>query len=238
MRTQEREKSILFSKNYFRSPFVIFTRVDDKEFITDITDLRGKKIALPRGMVIHEKVKSEYPELNLVLFDNSAQALEAVATRNADAYIGNLTSASFLMLEKWLVTLKIAGSSPFGDHVFSMGMRNDWPELGSIINKALASISPEEQAHIRNKYISIKYEYLETAVIIKWLIIIGNAASGIVLLFVFWNKSLQKQVQNRTVDLEIMNQALEEQVEERKRAKKSLVEIEAEERALIDAVKG
>ena len=185
MRTPEREKSILFSKDYFRSPYVIFTHVDHKEFITDINDLSGKKLALSRGQVIHEKVKSEYPELNPVLFDNYEQAIEAVAARKADAYIGNLTSASFLMMEKGLLELKIAGPSPFGDHVFSMGMRNDWPELGSIINKALATISPEEQSHIRNSYISIKYEHVETAIILKWLLIIGGAASGIVLLFVF-----------------------------------------------------
>ena len=177
--TPERAQSILFSKDYLHSPFVIFNHVDDKEFISEITDLVGKKIALPRGQLVHERIKSEYPELNLVLFDNDAQAIDAVATGQAEAYIGNLTLASYLIPDRGLIDLKIAGTSPFGDQVFSMGIRNDWPELASIINKGLASISPEERAQIRNKYLSIKYEHTETAVTVKWILIIGGTASGI-----------------------------------------------------------
>ncbi len=199
--TPERAQSILFSKDYLHSPFVIFNRVDDKEFISEITDLVGKKIALPRGQLVHERIKSEYPELNLVLFDNDAQAIDAVATRQAEAYIGNLTLASYLIPDRGLIDLKIAGASPFGDQVFSMGIRNDWPELASIINKGLASISPEERAQIRNKYLSIKYEHTEKAVIVKWILIIGGMASGIILLFVFWNRSLKKKVAERTAEV-------------------------------------
>ena len=223
--TPEREKSILFTMDYMRSPYVIFTHADGKEFVSDINDLRGKKIALPRGTVIHEKVKSEYPELSLVLFDNDVQAIDAVATRKADAYIGNLTLASFLIPKRGLVNLKIAGPSPFGEHAFSMGIRNDWPELGSIINKALATISLEEQAHIRNKYISIKYEQAETAVIVKWMLIIAGSASGIIFLFIFWNRILTKRVSDRTSALEISKQSLEAEILERKRAEEDLLRI-------------
>jgi two-component system sensor histidine kinase UhpB len=221
-RTPEREKSILFSKDYARSPYVIFTHTNAKEFISDMSDLLGKKLALPRGTAIHEQVKSKYPELDLRLFDNDAGAIEAVSTQKADAYIGNMTLASFLILEKGLVDLKIAGPSPFGDHVFSLGMRNDWPELGSIIDEALATISPVEQAHIRNKYISIQYEQRETAVIIKWLLGIGGVASGIVFLFVFWNRTLKQQVQERTTQLTATNKSLAAEVEERLQAEERL----------------
>ena len=209
VRTPEREKSILFSKDYIRSPYVIFTHIENKQFISDIADLYGKKIAVTAGTVIHDKIMAANPDLSLVGFDNDDEAIEALATHKADAYIGNLTLASFLILEKGFSNLKIAGPTPFGDHVFSYGIRNDWPELASIIDKVLASISQEEQAGIRNKYISIQYEHKETAVIIKWVLIIGGAASGIIFMFVFWNMSLKKQVQNRTSELRYQATLLE-----------------------------
>jgi len=227
MRTPEREKSILFSKAYFKSPYVIFTHAEDKEFITDMADLVGKKIALPKGTVIHDKVKSEYPELTLDLYNNDAQAIDAVATRKVDAYIGNLTLASHLILEKGWPRIKIAGPSPFGDHIFSLGVRNDWPELVSIIDKGLATITPEEQAAIRNKYISIRYEHTEKSVIIKWVFIIGGIASVIILLFILWNQTLKKRVQERT-------EALENEMAERKWASEALSDSEEQYRGLVD----
>ena len=39
-----------------------------------------------------------------------------------------------------------------------MGNRKDWPELTSIINKALASITEAEKTAIRNKYVALRYE--------------------------------------------------------------------------------
>jgi ABC-type amino acid transport substrate-binding protein/ABC-type nitrate/sulfonate/bicarbonate transport system substrate-binding protein len=199
--TPEREKSVLFSKDYYRSPYVIFTHNKDKTFISDMTDLYGRKIALPKGTVVLEKIKKDYPDLKLVLFDNDSLAIEAVATEKADAYIGNLTLASFLILEKGLSGLKIAGPSPFGDHVLSMGIRNDWPALVSIIDKALATMSQEEHAKIRNKYVAIRYDHAERAAYIKWFAIISGAALLASLLFVFWNRQLAEKVKKRTAEI-------------------------------------
>ena len=63
-------------------------RADDKQIIAGMNDIIDKKIALARGTVLHEMVKRDYPDINLVLFDNDIQAIEAVATEKADAYIG------------------------------------------------------------------------------------------------------------------------------------------------------
>jgi PAS domain S-box-containing protein len=197
MRTPERQSYILFSKDYYTSPYVIFTNTDNKQIVTDITDLLDKKIALPKGTVIHEKIAMDYPDIELALFANDAEAIEALATGKADAYIGNMTLASYIILQKGLFNLKIAAPSSYGDHSFSIGVRNDWPELASIIDKSLATISPEEQAEIRNKYISIRLVRTDTAVIIKWILIIGGAASGIIFLFVFWNRRMAKEVRSR-----------------------------------------
>jgi PAS domain S-box-containing protein len=201
MRTPDREKSILFSTDYFRSPYVIFTHEKDKTFISDIADLYGRIIALPKGTVILEKIKKDFPDIKIVLFDNDIQAIEAVATNRADVYIGNLALASFLILDKGISGLKIAGPSPFGDHVFSMGIRNDWPALASIMDKALATMSQTERAKIRNKYIAIRYEHSKAAAVLKWVGMILSAAFVAIFLFFYWNRQLAKKVKAGTVEL-------------------------------------
>jgi formate hydrogenlyase transcriptional activator len=236
MRTPEREKSILFSKDYFRSPYVIFSHTDNNKFITEISDLFGEKIALPKGTVIHKKIKMAHPEIELALFDTDAKAIEAVALKKADAYIGNLTLASYIILEKGLTSLKIAGPSPFGDHIFSMGIRNDWPELVTIIDKVIADISIAQHTKIRNKYISIIYEKLNTSVILKWILIICAIGLGILFIFALWNRSLASKIKLRTSDLGNSNQRLKAEIDDRKQAEHSLIEAYEEIKSLKEHI--
>ncbi len=215
MSTPERQKSINFTNDYFESPYMIFMRADNKKIVTKMDDLIGQKIGIAPKTVLHEMILRNYPDSNLILYKNDIQAIEAVSNEKVDAYIGNLTLASYHIINKGLYNLKLAAPSPFGFHVFSMGIRNDWPQLTSIIDKALVNITQDEKRAIRNRYIQIQYDKSNTAEIIKWVVVVLCIASGIVILFIFWNRSLNKQVSLQTKDL------LKE-VNERKKAEKEL----------------
>ncbi|MDX2464675.1 MAG: PAS domain S-box protein, partial [Porticoccus sp.] len=233
MRTSEREANVSFSQDYFSSPRVIYT-VNNGGIIRGIEDLTGKTVAVPRGALVSEQLASQYPAIKLKRFDSDKQALQSVSFGNADAYIGNLTLAAYLISKYNFANLKVAALSPFGDHVFSYGSRKDWPELSSIINKGLESITAEEQTKIRNKYTSIHYEHTENGIIVKWLLVIGGAASGIVLLFVVWNRSLKIQVRERTSELQETNESLASEINERVQTEQALIESESQYRNLVD----
>jgi signal transduction histidine kinase/CheY-like chemotaxis protein len=195
--TPEREQYISFSKTYISSPYVIFIRGQDKP-ILDISGLTGKTLAVPRGFVVQEQLVRDYPEISQALFDSDEEALESVATGQADAYIGNLTVASHIIHRRGFSSLQVAAAAPFKEHSLSMGNRDDWPELTSIINKALASITEEEKTAIRNKYLAIKYEQgIDKAQVLKWVLIVGGAASGIMLIFIFWTRRLSLEIRMR-----------------------------------------
>lgn len=198
VKTPDREKSIIFTNEYIDSPYMIFTRADNRQIIAHIDDLAHKKIALLRGTFFYKMMKRDYPDFSLMLYDNDNKAIEAVASGEADAYIGNMILASYLILNRGPYNLKIAAPTPFEKQRFSMGIRNDWPELAGIIEKGLASITPEEQAEIRNRYISIRYNHSDSAAIIKWILITMSASSSVILLFFFWNRILKKQVHKQT----------------------------------------
>ena len=200
--TPDREEYLSFTGPYIVSPYVIFAR-EEEELLLDIGGLVGKTVAIPKGFVMQQLLERDYPAIRLVLFDNDEQALLAVSTGKVDAYIGNLTVASHIIQISGLSNLRVVGSTPYGDQVLSMGNRSDWPELTSITNKALASITEEEKTAIRNKYVALRYEQgINRAVVLKWILLSVVIVTGILLLFVFWNWQLRRKVRVRTADLE------------------------------------
>gem|GEM_PF-2325180 len=222
MRTPDREKTFLFSKDYLSIPRVIFTRTHG-QFISGMNDLTGKTIAVPEGTLIQKQIQERYPQIKLLPFDTDLESLEAIATDGADAYVGNLTHASYLIERRGLSNLKVAAPSLFGDHVFSFGSRKDWPELSSIINKGLDSITPEEKTAIRSKHIKLIYEHgIKPGDIFKWILIVAGSALLILILFMLWNKNLAKQVRVRTSELTTSNKLLETEIVERKQVEESL----------------
>ena len=208
--TPEREQYLSFTTPYTSSPYVIFAR-DNGQIFLDLNSLDGKTVALPRGFIMQKFLERDFPEINLVLLENSEQALLAVSTGKVDAYIGNLTVSTHILQKSGLSNLRIVGATTYGDQVLSMGSRKDWPELTSIMNKALASITEEEKTAIRNKYIALRYEQgIDRAEVMKWVLVIIAVTATILFLFFFWNRLLALKVKKRTA-------ALESEINERKR---------------------
>ena len=236
--TPEREKYLSFTEPYLSSPYVIFIRQEENP-IFDIQGLFGKTIAVPRGVVVQEQLSREYPEIRLALFDTDEKALQALATGQADAYIGNLTVASHIIHKQGLTALKVTAPGPFKDPTLSMGTRSDWPELNSIISKALGSITEEEKTAIRNKYLAIKFEQgINKAEVLKWALIIGGSTVGIVLIFLFWNRQLSREVSRRKKTELALKQAKDE-AEAANQAKSSfLASMSHELRTPLNAILG
>ena len=116
---------------------------------------------------------------------------------SADFVPGKGLSSQILLAEQeqaWLDRRHI----PFGNHDQAMGVRKDWPELTSVINKALLTMSEAEENEIRNRWLSVRYEYgtnvkqvwswVAGAAVIFYLIVAGT---------VVWNRRLQREIDSR-----------------------------------------
>ena len=76
-----------------------------------------------------------------------------------------------------------------------MGIRKDWPELASIIDKSLAAMSPEEHTVIRNKWLSVRYEHgLDWQEILTWAGGAGIVFAMILAVILTANKKLKKEI--------------------------------------------
>lgn len=201
MPTTERKKNILFTEPYFSSPRFIFTR-DDAPFVSSIENLFDKNIAVVRDYVTHNTLVEKYPNIDLLVCDNNEEALRAVSLGKAFAFIGDLVATPAMINEFGLKNLKAASPSGLPDHPLAMAMRDDWPELRDIIDKALNAIPADEKAAIINKWSTVRIDYgIRPTDVLKWLLGVLGVASIIVLLFVTWNRQLGRKVRERTAEL-------------------------------------
>ncbi|GAB7022047.1 ATP-binding protein [Salidesulfovibrio brasiliensis] len=196
-RTKAREQYLLMTDPYLALPWVIVTRKDYPR-VSSLADLPGAAVAVPKDFVIHEMMERDYPDMRYLLTDNPEQALMAVSTGAVDAFVGNIAGAAWLIDKNGLSNLKIASSTEYGRHEQSMGVRRDMPELASVLNKALASITPEERAQILNHWGMLRVEQtVAFGDILHWALMILLPGAGIVLVLCYSNRKLRREVAER-----------------------------------------
>ncbi len=194
-RSLEREKIVHLSRAYLVFPQVIFTRKHGG-FVAAVHDLAESAVAVEKDYVTEAWLRRDIPRAKLIVTKDTATALEAVATGRADAYVGNLAVASYLIDKKGFINLTVAAPTVYGDDALAMGVRKDWPELARLIDKALGAITEEEHRAIRQKWLSVRYEYgWRTLDVLKWVLIVA----GVALVFIV---QLRAMVKRRTTELQ------------------------------------
>jgi polar amino acid transport system substrate-binding protein len=154
--TPERAQFALFTQPYIRSPMVIVTDVG-VDYIDNPERLYGRKVAVVRGYASHEWLENNHPAIPLHLVETTVEGLERVATGEVYALVDNLASVTFLIKQRGLSNLKVSGQLPL-DFDLAMGVRSDWPELRSILQKGLDAISQEERDAIYDKWVRLEVE--------------------------------------------------------------------------------
>jgi len=197
--TDERKKHMLFTNEYISAPWVIFTR-SDSDFTSSIEDLKGKTVSVEQGYIIQQKLQNEYPGIKLKVVSAQLDSYATIPIRDlstglVDAYIGNLLSTTYLIQSMGYTNVKVAAPTPFDNHNQAMAIRDDWPELISIINKTLAVMTPEEQSAIRNRWLTVRYDYgISYTDVLIWILSVLAVASLVVGFVFFWNRQLKKEV--------------------------------------------
>jgi len=153
VKTPQREEYLLFSSIYLSMPLAVIAQNSRKD-INTLADLRGKVVALNKGSYLHEWLQKNHKEIRLYLTDSNDAALQAVTFGRADAYIGNVAVASYIIKEKLLLNLEIKSKLEGLNTEVSFAVAKNNPLLLSIINKSLAQITPKEKHAILQKWYS------------------------------------------------------------------------------------
>ncbi|NVN91955.1 MAG: PAS domain S-box protein [Desulfuromonadales bacterium] len=195
MHSPERAKVVELTRPYLVFPQVIVTRKDG-QFVSGIKDLEGKTIAVEKDYITASWLKRDLPGATIVETPNSVDALRKISSGSAEAYVGNLAVASYIIERNGLTNLKIASPTVYGDEPMSMGVRKDWPELARLFDKSLDSFTPEDHRAIRDRWFSVRYEYgIRPRDVVMWLCVAGAAALAFIV-------PLRIMVRNKTRELE------------------------------------
>ena len=196
-KSSEREAFLNFSYPYLSFPLVIISR-SDASFIGGLEDLHGKKVAVVKKELITDWLNRDKVNIVPYYVNSPLKGLEAVSFGWADARIDNLAAASYSIQKNGIANLKIAAPTTYGNYNLHMAVRKDWPELLSIINKSIKQISPEKHSEIRNRWLSIRYEYgISNTDLIKWIAIGAVVICGIFIIIFIWNRTLKKEIKER-----------------------------------------
>ncbi len=189
-RTPDRAGRFAFSRDYLSAPWVIISR-EDSPYYSGLAALRGKRIAVEKSFAIAQMISSDYPEIQLYQTRTAKDALISVATGQADAYAGNLAVASFLIRANRLHNLTVVAPIPFGLHSQAMAVRPDWPELASLIDKGLATMTSAERAAIDQQWGVIEFKR-QIDYKLAWKI--GLVVLLILIAFAYWNRRLAREI--------------------------------------------
>lgn len=151
-KSPSRNEYMDFTTPYLNLPIVIAT-TNDKLFVDDIINLKGKKIAAVEGYSIIEKIKSKYPYLEIVEVKSIKEGLDLVLQGKVYGYIDNLMFISSSIQKDYTGILKV--SLRLNESLaFSVATRNDEPILNDIFEKLVLSLDEQDIQTIFNRWAS------------------------------------------------------------------------------------
>lgn len=188
--TADRKEIAVFTAPYIKLPQMIFA-LDTVPYINGLAGLKGKKVAVVKGYAVTDHLKSGNFGINLYEVTDVSEGVNLLQQRKVDAYIGSILVTSTALRENGLTNIRVAGQTPFINEL-AIGVRKDWPEFASILQKTLNTIPDETRQKIMQKWIGLKISE-ETDYTLFWQLAIGGG--GILIIFLGWNTYLQRRME-------------------------------------------
>lgn len=196
--SQGREGEMLFTTPLAQYPPIIVTK-GDAEYPNGLGDMAGQKVAVVSGDITESKLQRDHPSLLLVNSVSVEEALRAVKVGKADAAFVNLPTGNLLLQQKEFRNLHIASASDYRFGV-SMGIRSDWPELRSILDKAINAIPSSKVHEITNRWVNVNYNFgFDKQKVINFGIAIVLFITLVIITFLLWNRRLNKEIEQRSL---------------------------------------
>ena len=195
-KSPERSEFLNFTRPYLDFQTVAVTR-KDAPYIADLKGLKDARVAVVEGYFVHDMLKQDFPEMKLVLVGNIEEGLKAVSDGKAAAYVDNSASINYAIRKLGLEDLKIATTTPYNSSL-RFGVRKDWPQLATILGKALQSIPEIERAKISNRWINVHFsERTDWAFLIKMGTAIAVVIGLILTIIIIWNRRMAREMVQR-----------------------------------------
>jgi diguanylate cyclase (GGDEF)-like protein len=184
--TPAREQWLSFTAPIFYDQNIIVTR-EEHPFIGDPKSLTDETVALPRGTMIEERIRQDFPALKVITTSSEAEAITFVSERKADMTLRSLIVAAYAIKKEGLFNLKISGQIPEYVNKLRIGVQKNESILRDILDKGVQTITPREREAISNKHVAINVQKGVDYALAWKVVVLGGVA---LLLVLGWNRKL------------------------------------------------
>jgi diguanylate cyclase (GGDEF)-like protein len=195
--TEERKELLLFSKEYWQTPWVIL----HPQYIgrkSTLESFYGKQLAIVKGYYLVSYLREQHPLISLKTVNDRKEGLQAVQQGKVDGFIATIASASELLKQESLVNLIMSVIEGVPSDKSHFGINKQKTELQSILNKGLLSISLEEKNEIHNKWFNIDINTgLDKAVVLRVALQAALIIFVVLVIIIIWNRRLKAEITHR-----------------------------------------
>ncbi|MEZ0576462.1 response regulator [Halodesulfovibrio aestuarii] len=141
----------------FTTPFMtvrdfLFVRQDDYS-IRNMSDLRGKRVAVVEGYLMEELLPRRFPGINMVLMPSLVDAIAAVLNNDVDALLDAHMAVLYAQKENSLTGIRAIPQEEFTPQPLQFMTSKSEPYLYSITEKMLSSLTAAEKNEIVQNYV-------------------------------------------------------------------------------------
>lgn len=155
IQTPDRTEYLNFTRPYLDLPMVYFGPSSTGR-INSLDDLIGKKIGVVIESVPAIVYENDHPELDIVKFNSTNQALKALSSGSIDVHADILPVSQYMIRTSLLPGIEVIGDKfyPETDNTdfIRLAVRKDWPILIGILEKGMAAITDDELLEISDKW--------------------------------------------------------------------------------------
>jgi two-component system sensor histidine kinase EvgS len=195
-RSPQREDKFVFTRSYVSQSIGIVTRIDESAIAT-LANLSGHRVATVRGHAVTALLERDTPGARLIVAETIEQALRLVSNREADAVVVNLVNASYIIKQRGLANLKVAGITPYRFEM-RFAVRRDWPELAAILDSAIAALDEADTQRIFDRWVRVEYggmvKWENVMHLVAWSLLVAAVGMGA---FVWHNRRLRRELTER-----------------------------------------
>lgn len=153
--TEERNAYYIPSKSYLYYTPLIIVKKGNPKGIYSLDDIAGKRVGFQRGNAFQYILRQEGKKTESVYFDTIHDLIKAVVSEKTDFTI--LDESAFYVARQLGLANMIQAPFSTGKGVnLHILLRNDWPELVTIVNKGLKAITHSEKDAIHKRWFGVQ----------------------------------------------------------------------------------
>ncbi|MFM9921523.1 transporter substrate-binding domain-containing protein [Variovorax sp. H27-G14] len=149
-----REDGIEFTLPYHLSTGLIITETGSR-ILLNLAQLDGKSVAIARQTPYEARLRARLPNARFVVSESAQQMLSSVQQGSADVGIATETFVLPYLDREFKARLQISGVIPEISSQFDLGVRAGDSVARSVLDKTLASLTPEEVHDIHDRWLGM-----------------------------------------------------------------------------------